>query len=64
MGGVGRPGRRERLDRAIAELTATWPWAPVAGRLGGLGRVGVLTALGLAVEIGDWQRFTGATIGA
>jgi transposase len=24
----------------------------------------VLTGFGLAVEIGDWQRFTGATIGA
>ena len=26
--------------------------------------VSTLTAFGLAVEIGDWQRFTGATIGA
>jgi len=26
--------------------------------------VGTLTGLGLAVEVGDWQRFTGATIGA
>jgi transposase len=26
--------------------------------------VGTLTAVGLAVEVGDWQRFTGATIGA
>jgi transposase len=56
--------RRERLDQAIAELAATWPWAPVVGRLGCLGGVGVLTAFGLAVEVGDWQRFTGATIGA
>ena len=56
--------RRERLDQAIAELAATWPWAPVVGRLGCLRGVGVLTAFGLAVEVGDWQRFTGATIGA
>jgi transposase len=56
--------RRDRLDRAIVELAATPPWAPVVGRLGCLRGVGVLTALGLAVEIGDWQRFTGATIGA
>ena len=35
------------------------------GRPAGLpGWVGVLTAFGLAVEVGDWQRFTGATIGA
>ena len=36
----------------------------MVGRLGCLRGVGVLTALGLAVEIGDWQRFAGATIGA
>jgi transposase len=56
--------RRDRLDQAILELAATWPWAPVVGRLGCLRGVGVLTAFGLAVEVGDWQRFTGATIGA
>jgi transposase len=56
--------RRDRLDRAIGELAATPPWAPLVGRLGCLRGVGVLTALGLAVEIGDRQRFTGATIGA
>jgi transposase len=56
--------RRDRLDSAIAELAATPPWAPLVGRLGCLRGVGVLTALGLAVEIGDWQRLTGATIGA
>jgi hypothetical protein len=27
-------------------------------------RGGVLTGFGLAVEIGDWHRFTGATVGA
>ena len=36
----------------------------MVGRLGCLRGVGVLTGFGLAVEIGDWQRFTGATIGA
>jgi transposase len=56
--------RRDRLDGAIAELAATPPWAPVVARLGCLRGVGVLTGFGLAVEIGDWQRFTGATIGA
>jgi hypothetical protein len=56
--------RRDRLDGAIAELAATPPWAPVVARLGCLRGVGVLTGFGLAVEIGDWRRFTGATIGA
>jgi transposase len=56
--------RRDRLDGAIGELAASPLWAPLVGRLGCLRGVGILTALGLAVEIGDWQRFTGATIGA
>jgi transposase len=56
--------RRDRLDAAIGELAATPTRAPVVARLGCLGGVGGLTGFGLAVEIGDWQRFTGATIGA
>lgn len=32
------------------------------GRLGCLRGVGILTGFGLAVEVGDWYRFTGATI--
>jgi transposase len=56
--------RRDRLDGAIGELAATSTWAPLVGRLGCLGGVGVLTGFGLAVEVGDWQRFTGATVGA
>jgi len=60
-----RPGaRRDRLDGAIAELAATPSWAPLVSRLGCLRGIGVLTGFGLAVEIGDWQRFTGATVGA
>jgi transposase len=56
--------RRDRLEVAIAELAATPAWAPLVGRLGCLRGVGVLTGFGLAVEVGDWDRFTGATIGA
>ena len=56
--------RRDRLDAAIAELATTPAWAPLVGRLGCLRGVGVLTAFGLAVEVGDWHRFTGASIGA
>jgi transposase len=50
--------RRDRLDAAIAELATTPPWAPLVSRLGCLRGVGVLTAFGLAVEVGDWRRFT------
>jgi hypothetical protein len=63
-GGAGRPGTPRPPGHRLGELAATPPWAPLVGRLGCLRGVGVLTALGLAVEIGDWQRFTGATIGA
>jgi transposase len=57
-------GRRERLDAAIAAMAAEAPWAPIVGRLMCVRGVATLTAFGLAVEIGDWDRFTGATIGA
>jgi transposase len=40
------------------------PWRDVVGRLVCLRGVSTLTAFGLAVEIGDWQRFSGQTIGA
>ena len=44
---------------------ATEPaWAPVVARLGCLRGVGTLTGFGLAVEIGDWHRFTGNSIGS
>ena len=56
--------RRDRLDAAIGELAATSTWAPLVGRLGCLRGIGVLTSFGLAAEIGDWRRFTGASIGA
>jgi transposase len=56
--------RRDALDRAIAEEAATEPWAGVVGRLACLRGVSVLTAFGLATEIGDWQRFDGRSLGA
>ena len=47
--------------------SASWP-RPALGAGGGPAGlpawVGVLTSFGLAVEIGDWHRFTGATLGA
>ncbi|MEU9919699.1 IS110 family transposase [Streptomyces sp. NPDC051001] len=56
--------RRGRLDGAIEQMAAVSPFAPVVGRLRCLRGVSTLTAFGLAVEVGDWHRFTGATIGS
>jgi transposase len=56
--------RRARLDAAIAQMAADPAWAPVVARLGCLRGISTLTGFALAVEIGDWERFTGASIGA
>jgi transposase len=56
--------RRDRLDQAITAMAAEPAWAPVVARLGCLRGVGTLTGFGLAVEIGDWHRFTGNSIGS
>jgi len=56
--------RRDRLDAAIAEMAADSVYTPVVTRLGCLRGISTLTAFGLAVEIGDWQRLTGRSIGA
>ena len=56
--------RRERLDEQIAQMAAEERFAPVIGRLSCLRGVGTLTAFALAVEIGDFHRLSGATIGA
>ena len=56
--------RRARLDNAITELAADSEFTPVVHRLGCLRGVATLTAFGLAVEIGDWHRLSGRSIGA
>jgi transposase len=56
--------RRDRLDQAISELAAEPAWAETVRRLSCVRGLGVLTAFALAVEIGDWTRFSGASIGA
>jgi transposase len=56
--------RRARLDAAITEMAAESSYTPVVTRLGCLRGVATLTGFGLAVEIGDWHRFTGRSIGA
>jgi transposase len=56
--------RRDRLDQAITEMATHSQYTPLVRRLGCLRGVSTLTAFGLAVEIGDWHRLGGATIGA
>ena len=56
--------RRDRLDTAIAAMAADSEFTAVVTRLGCLRGVSTLTAFGLAVEIGDWHRLTGRSIGA
>ncbi len=57
-------GRRDRLDVTIAEMAVDSQFTPVVRRLSCLRGISTLTAFSLAVEIGDWDRFTGASIGA
>ncbi len=56
--------RRDRLDTEIERMAADSEYTPVVNRLGCLRGVSTLTGFALAVEIGDWTRFTGSTIGA
>ena len=56
--------RRNRLDARIGELAADSVYEPVVRRLMCLREVSTLTGFGLAVEIGDWHRLTGRSIGA
>jgi transposase len=56
--------RRDRLDKAIEAMAADCEFTPVVRRLACLRGVSTLTGFALAVEIGDWNRFTGNTIGS
>ena len=56
--------RRDRLDAAIAAMATDSAFTPVVNRLGCLRGISTLTAFGLAVEIGDWQRLSGRSLGA
>lgn len=56
-------GRRDALDRAIAELASEAPFAEIVGRLVCLRGVSTLTALALTVELGNWQRFRAQSLG-
>ena len=56
--------RRDRLDTAIAGMAADSEFTPVVRRLSCLRGVSTLTAFALAVEIGDWHRFIGNSVGS
>jgi transposase len=56
--------RRDRLDTAISEMAADSEFTDMVHRLGCLRGVSTLTGFALAVEIGDWHRFTGNSIGS
>lgn len=56
--------RRARLDAAIADLAADSEFTAVTRRLCCLRGISTLTGFALALELGDWDRFTGASIGA
>ena len=59
---------RPTLDRRIVRRSPRWPpispFTPVLCRLGCVRGISSLTAFGLAVEIGDWDRLSGRSIGA
>jgi transposase len=56
--------RRDRADAAIEQMAADSEFTPLVRRLGCLRGIGTLTGFALAVELGDWHRFTGSTIGS
>ena len=56
--------RRDHLDGAIEQMAAGSEFTPIVRRLGCLRGIGTLTGFALTVEIGDWERFTGNTIGS
>jgi len=56
--------RRDRLDQQIQQMAGDSEFTPVVRRLGCLRGIGTLSGFALAVELGDWRRFTGRTIGS
>lgn len=56
--------RRRRLDASIEQMATTSELTAVVRGVSCLRGVNTLTGFGLAVEIGDWTRFTGNTIGS
>lgn len=56
--------RRDRIDGTIVDEAATSRFAPTVDRLCCLRGISTLTGYALAVEMGDWDRFTPTSIGA
>ncbi|RPF28099.1 MULTISPECIES: IS110 family transposase [Georgenia] len=56
--------RKKNLAHQVALLAAESEFTGVFHALGCLRGIAGITAMSLAVEIGDWDRFTGASIGA
>lgn len=56
--------RRDDLDTQIEQIAQDPLFAHTVHRLRAIRGISTLTALALCVEIGDWHRFTGSTIGA
>ena len=56
--------RRDRLDTTITAMAGDSEFTPLVRRLGCLRGISTLTGFALAVEIGDWPRFTGNSIGS
>jgi transposase len=56
--------RLDRMSKAVRALADSPAWHDTVIRLSCLRGINTLTAVNLAVEIGDWHRFTGTTIPA
>lgn len=54
--------RRDRLDELIEQSASNGEFTDLTRRLACLRGIATLTAFALAVEIGDWHRFTGSSI--
>lgn len=54
----------KRIDQRVAAIAKDCEYTPVINALMCLRGIQITTAFGLAVEIGDWTRFTGANIGS
>jgi len=59
---VQAKARRDHLDQLIGQMAADSEFTAVTNRLACLRGISTLTGFALAVEIGDWHRFTGRSI--
>ena len=57
-------GQLKRIDRQVATTASQCRYAPLIDALMCLRGIQITTGFGLAVEIGDWSRFTGSSIGS